>query len=283
MNTQPSPGRALDPEKLLRRLEKRLAKSEFRRTELEELMDGSQAFQRRVITDIEAAKAKIEQLYASLEIEQIRTEQLLRSIMPESIAEELKANGKVRPRQVESATVMFTDFVDFTKSTEAMDPVALVGMLDRYYGAFDEISAKHGVEKVKTIGDAYMTVAGDLNDSDEIDHVAATCAAAVEIMDYVSGRLDQTEADEIAGWALRIGIHTGPISTGVVGTKRLSFDIWGDTVNTAARMVSACAPNTILLSAASEKLFDQPHRVEQHGDIQAKGKGTLKAYRLRTS
>ena len=283
MTRQTSPGRAIDPEKLLRRLEKRLAKSEFRRTELEELMDGSQAFQRRVISDIEAAKAKIEHLYASLEIEQGRTEQLLRSIMPESIAEELKINGKVRPRQVESATVMFTDFVDFTKSTEAMDPVVLVGMLDRYYGAFDEIAAKHGVEKVKTIGDAYMTVAGDLNDSGDIDHVAATCAAAVEIMDYVSGRLEQTEADEFAGWAVRIGIHTGPISTGVVGTKRLSFDIWGDTVNTASRMVSACAPNTILLSAVSADLFDQPQRVEQHGDIQAKGKGTLQAFRLKTS
>jgi hypothetical protein len=174
METQPSSRRTTDPEKELRRLEKRLEKSEMRRAELEELMDGSQAFQRRVINDIAAAKTEIEQLYSSLEAEKERTEQLLRSIMPESIADELKASGTVRPRYVESATVMFTDFVDFTKSTQAMNPVALVGMLDRYYGAFDDISARHGVEKVKTIGDAYMTVAGDLNGSGQHDHVAAT-------------------------------------------------------------------------------------------------------------
>ncbi|MCX8226743.1 MAG: hypothetical protein OTI35_11755 [Sulfitobacter sp.] len=269
-----------DPEKLLRRLEKRLAKSELRRSELEALMDASQAFQRRVITDIEAQKQKIEQLYTSLETEKERTEQLLRSIMPESIAEELKASGKVRPRHIASATVMFTDFVEFTKSTQSMNPVALVGMLDRYYGAFDEIVAKHGVEKVKTIGDAYMAVAGDLNGSGQQDHVAATCAAAVEIMNYVKQNLDRTAQDEVAGWGVRIGIHTGPISSGVVGTKRLSFDIWGDTVNTAARMVTSCEANTVLLSADTAALLKSPEAVVRCDDIEAKGKGTLKAYRL---
>lgn len=273
----------MNPEKLLLRLENRLAKSEMRRAELEELMDGAHAFQRRVISDVEATKLKIEQLYASLESEQERTEQLLRSIMPEMIVAELKADGRVRPRYVPSATVMFTDFVDFTKSTEAMDPVALVGMLDRYYGAFDNIVARHGVERVKTIGDAYMAVAGDLNNTAPIDHVAAASAAAVDIMAYANRCLNNTAADEVAGWRLRIGIHTGPISTGVVGTKRLSFDIWGDTVNTAARMVSACAPNTILLSAATVGLLSRSHQVEQQSDIEAKGKGTLKAYRLITS
>ena len=272
-----------DPEKLLRRLEKRLAKSEKDRAELEELMDGSQAFQRRVIMDIEAQKNQIEQLYASLEAEKERTEHLLRSIMPETIAEELKASGKVRPRHIQSATVMFTDFVDFTKKTESMDPVALVGMLDRYYGAFDDIVARHGVEKVKTIGDAYMTVAGDLNGSGEIDHVAATCAAATAILAYVQNNLDQTAKDEVAGWGVRIGIHTGPISSGVVGTKRLSFDIWGDTVNTAARMVSACHVNTVFLSADTAALLKAPETVVRGGDIEAKGKGTLQAYRLLTS
>lgn len=280
METQASSRRAADPEKAVRRLQKRLEKSEMRRAELEELMDGSQAFQRRVINDIEAAKAKIEQLYLSLAAEKDRTDQLLRSIMPVSIADELKASGTVRPRFVKSATVMFTDFVDFTKSTEAMDPVALVGMLDRYYGAFDQIVANQGVEKVKTIADAYLTVAGDLNGSGKQDHVAATCAAAIEIMNYVKTSMDRTAQDEIAGWALRIGIHTGPISSGVVGTKTLSFDIWGDTVNTAARMVSASAPNTILLSADTVALLVDPQRVERRADIEAKGKGTLQAYRL---
>lgn len=278
-----TPHKASDPEKQIKLLEKKLARSVLRQTELEELMDGSTAFQRRVITDIEAQKAKIEQLYASLEAEQARTEQLLRSIMPETIAEELKASGRVRPRHIASATVMFTDFVDFTKSTERMDPVALVGMLDRYYGAFDDIVARHGVEKVKTIGDAYMTVAGDLNGSGEIDHAAATCAAAIEILEYVRGNHAKSAAGEIAGWALRIGIHTGPISSGVVGTKRLSFDIWGDTVNTAARMVSACEPDTVLLSAQTVRLLGPDKQVEQRANIQAKGKGTLQAYRLITS
>lgn len=281
-SSSPPSRRVPSPEKLLARLEKRLKNSELHRAELEELMDGSQAFQRRVITDIEASKAKIEQLYASLEAEQERTEQLLRSIMPESIAAELKASGRVRPRHVKSATVMFTDFVDFTNSTENMDPVALVGMLDRYYGAFDEIVAKHNVEKVKTIGDAYMTVAGDLDGTGNADHVAATCAAATEIMAYVRSGLAHVQTDEIAGWALRIGIHTGPISSGVVGTKRLSFDIWGDTVNTAARMASACDADAILLSADTAALLNDPDRVAQHSDIQAKGKGMLKAFRLIT-
>ena len=282
MTLEKPPRKGSDLDKQLRRLEKRLEKSDLRRVELEDLMDASHAFQRRVIADIEDQKSQIEQLYKSLEAEKDRTEQLLLSIMPEAIAEELKANGKVRPRHISSATVMFTDFVDFTKSTEQMNPIDLVRMLDRYYGAFDEIVAKHGVEKVKTIGDAYMTVAGDLNGAGHLDHVAATCAAATEIMAYVQHNLDHTAQDEVAGWGLRIGIHTGPISSGVVGTKTLSFDIWGDTVNTAARMVSACDENTVLLSADTAALVKPRERVVERGDIEAKGKGTLQVYRLLT-
>ena len=125
-----------DATKKLRILQKRLAKSELRREELEELLDGSNAFQRRVIIETEAAKAEIEKLYSSLSREQERTTQLLKSIMPESIAAELKEHGRVRARRTESATVMFADFVDFTRSTENLDPVDLVATLDVYYSAF---------------------------------------------------------------------------------------------------------------------------------------------------
>ncbi|TCL00367.1 class 3 adenylate cyclase [Shimia isoporae] len=269
--------RAGDPERRLRRLEKRLNKSEMRRAELEHLMDGGQAFQRRVIQEVEDAKAEIERLYESLSLEQARTNQLLRSIMPEAVAEELKERGRVRPRRTKSATVMFADFVNFTLHTENMDPVALVRTLDRYYSAFDAIAASHGVEKVKTIGDAYMCVAGNLADVQSSEHAAQMCRAAVDIMKAVADlRSEETN------WSIRIGLHSGPISSGVVGSERLSYDIWGDTVNTAARVADATGINEIFLSESTHALLSDDQGTTYHGEVEAKGKGLVRLYQLIT-
>jgi class 3 adenylate cyclase len=282
--TVTSPSRD-DPARALRLLEKRLRKSQMRRTELEHLMDASHAFQRKVIKEIEAARAEVERksreletLYRSLQSEQARTDQLLRSIMPEPVAEELKATGRVAPRRVDSATVMFADFVAFSQTTEQLDPVVLVGALDTYYSAFDTIIAQHGVEKVKTIGDAYMCVAGAQDEGG--DHARRMAAAARSILEVVRARHAAAQREGHVAWDIRIGLNSGPVSSGVVGRDRLSYDIWGNTVNVAARVVKACAVNTVTLSQATRDLIGNTRASSALGRVEAKGIGSIAIFSL---
>ncbi|QIE43155.1 adenylate/guanylate cyclase domain-containing protein [Meridianimarinicoccus aquatilis] len=274
-----------DPARQIRLLEKRLSKANMRRTELEHLMDTSHAFQRNIINEIEAARAEVERksheleaLNASLQVEKARTDQLLRSIMPEQVAEELKTTGRVAPRRVENATVMFADFVSFSTTTERLDPVELVGMLDHYYSAFDQIIATHGVEKVKTIGDAYMCVAGAQND--EEDHARRMLSAARGILMFVRESRKVPTATRHSAWDIRIGINSGAVSSGVVGHDRLSYDIWGNTVNTAARVVKASAVNTITLSESTRFLVGNDPAINALGLVEAKGIGNVAIYRF---
>ena len=267
----------------LRILRKKLDKARRTQAELENLMDASHAFQRNIIKEMEASRAEIvaksrelEAAYASLQAEQARTDQLLRSIMPDDVADELKSTGRVQPRRVDSATVMFADFVAFSAATERLDPVVLVRMLDQYYSAFDRIIARHGVEKVKTIGDAYMCVAG-MRPGDDRTHARGMLGAAREILMFVR------DARARPGlwprmWDVRIGLNSGPLSGGIVGHDRLSYDIWGNTVNTAARIVKACAPNTITLSQSTRDLLDGDAALRALGAVKAKGIGAVTVY-----
>ena len=155
-----------------------------------------------------------------------RTEELLANILPVSIAEELKKNGKVQPKYEPAATILFTDFKGFTLLAERMEPAALIGLLDQYFSAFDEIVTRHGLEKLKTIGDAYMAVAGVpiVNRRHPID----TCLAALEIQAVMARMKAQREKMRLPTLELRVGVHSGPVMSGVVPAES-SLSISGAT------------------------------------------------------
>ncbi len=170
------------------------------------------------------------------------SETLLLNILPEEVAEELRTNGAVAPKYFEDVTIIFTDFVGFTTSTEKLAAEDLVRLLHDYFTAFDRICARYGVEKLKTIGDAYLCIAGLPVRSPS--HPVDAVMAAFEMVEEVRSRREQG----MAPWKVRIGIHTGPVVAGVVGIDKFAFDIWGDTVNFSARMESSGAPDRINLS-----------------------------------
>ena len=176
----------------------------------------------------------MDQAHTDLTAEKARTEELLANILPTSIAEELKKNGKVQPKYVPSATILFADFKGFTLLAEKMEPVALIGLLDQYFTAFDEIVTRLRLEKLKTIGDAYMAVAGVPGASRR--HPIDACLAALEIQAVTARMKAQRERYGCLRFQLRVGLHTGPVMSGVVGRRKFTFDIWGDAVNTAALM-----------------------------------------------
>jgi class 3 adenylate cyclase len=269
----------------VRILRKKLAKARQTQAELERLMDASHTFQRNIIKEVEASNAEIarksrelERAYASLQAEQARTDQLLRSIMPDDVATELKSTGRVQPRRAENATVMFADFVAFSTATERLDPVALVEMLDHYYSAFDRILAQHGVEKVKTIGDAYMCVAGMRPGDGAVQARQMLNAARAILMFVRDARTRPGKSPRM--WDVRIGLNSGPISSGIVGRDKLSYDIWGNTVNLAARVVKSCAPNTITLSQSTRDLLGGDPALHALGAVAAKGIGDVTVYRF---
>ncbi|MGY4280904.1 adenylate cyclase [Bradyrhizobium sp. LM2.7] len=198
--------------------------------------------------------------------EKARTEELLRNVLPAPIADELKRSGKVRPKYTRSATILFADIQGFTLLAERSEPVRLIKLLDEYFTALDEIGARHGLEKVKTIGDAYMAVAGVL--SPDRRHSIDACLAALEMRTKV----DQFKARYEGEYALqlRIGIHTGPVISGVVGNRRLTFDIWGDAVNTAWLMEAFGVAGRINVSESVAGHIQGLFELEPRGPIEAK-------------
>jgi class 3 adenylate cyclase len=237
----------------------------------------SQLDLRRRLIEFDQAMKELDQTHADLSAEKARTEELLANILPVSIAEELKKNGKVQPKYEPAATILFTDFKGFTLLAERMEPAALIGLLDQYFSAFDEIVARHGLEKLKTIGDAYMAVAGVpvANRRHPID----TCLAALEIQAVMARMKAQREKMRLPTLELRVGVHTGPVMSGVVGRRKFTFDIWGDAVNTAALMEANGAPGRINVSesvAGVKKLFE----LEPRGPIAAKHERTHEMFFL---
>ncbi len=215
-------------------------------------------------------------LAKNLEEERLKSDRLLLNILPESIAEELKKTDRVRPLNYEVATVMFTDFVGFTSSAEKLPAQDLVSQLDECFRAFDEITRRNGLEKIKTIGDAYMAVAGV--PSPTPSHARDCVQAALEIADFMAARQNQREREGLAHWELRIGVHTGPLVAGVVGSDKFVYDVWGDTVNTAARMESSGAPGRVNVSGTTHDLIQDAFECEYRGKIAAKNKGSIDMY-----
>jgi class 3 adenylate cyclase len=222
--------------------------------------------------NLSAARDQLHQRQAELEEARHRAEKLLLNILPARAAKELTEKGSVDPRYFEDVTIMFTDFVGFTLSTEKLAAEELVEMLHDYFTAFDQISRRYGLEKLKTIGDSYMCLSGlpVRNPAHPVDVVMA----AIEMLRAVADR----QLVNPKGWGVRIGIHTGPVVAGVVGIEKFAFDIWGDSVNFSSRMESSGAPNRINVSERTwsrvKDFFDCEHR----GRIQTKDKREVDMY-----
>ncbi|HEY9177072.1 MAG TPA: adenylate/guanylate cyclase domain-containing protein [Flavipsychrobacter sp.] len=205
--------------------------------------------------------------------EKQKSEELLLNILPEEVAEELKNRGATTAQQYDRVTVLFTDFVDFTVAGEHMGSQALVEELHNCFKAFDGIMDKYGIEKIKTIGDAYLAVCG-LPTADEY-HAEKVVQAAQEIRNFMVQRREQLGNKT---FEVRIGVHSGSVVAGIVGVKKFAYDIWGDTVNTAARMESHSEAGKINVSQTTYELVKDKFSCTYRGEIEAKGKGQLKMY-----
>ena len=211
----------------------------------------------------------------TIEHERQRSEELLLNILPHAISSELKTEGFAKARRYEFATVMFIDFKSFTKISEQLSPEDLVKQLDMYFRAFDFIIAQYKLEKIKTIGDAYMVASGL---SDRLSSPTNMVKAALEIQEYLSDTaLDKKELGE-PHFEARIGIHTGPVVAGVVGVKKFAYDIWGDTVNVAARLQETCETGSINISEATFNEIKYFFPCTYRGRLNAKNKGVIDMY-----
>jgi len=212
----------------------------------------------------------------TIERERQRADTLLQNILPEKTAEELKTNGTVKPIYYESVTVLFSDFKNFTTIAESLSPEALVAELDEYFRLFDAIVAKHGLEKIKTIGDAYMC-AGGLPEPNET-HALDMVSAAVEMQKSIRVLAVKKAAAGQPFFEMRIGINTGPVVAGVVGSHKFAYDIWGDTVNTAARLEHGGEPGKINISEATWEKVREVFSCTFRGKLPAKNKGEIAMY-----
>jgi class 3 adenylate cyclase len=209
-----------------------------------------------------------------------KSDDLLLNILPKKTAEELKENGMVKAKKFESVTIMFTDFQAFTKYSHTLSPEVLVKTVDYYFSKFDEIIEKYSLEKIKTIGDAYMC-AGGLN-SESPDHHLKIMKAAFEISEFIK-ESKSSDLGEMAHFDIRIGINTGPVVAGVVGKKKFAYDIWGDSVNVASRMESNSQAGRINVSENTYQLIKNKFHCEYRGEIEVKNKGLMKMYFVESS
>lgn len=205
--------------------------------------------------------------------EKQKSDDLLRNILPEEVANELKQKGTSAARYFDHVSVIFTDFVDFTKAGERFTPQQLVDELHTCFRAFDDIISKYHIEKIKTIGDAYLAVSG--LPAADADHAVKTVKAAIEIKRFMNER-KQRLGDQT--FDIRIGIHSGAVVAGIVGVKKFAYDIWGDTVNTAARMEQSGVANTINISQTTYDLVKHHFNCTYRGEIAAKNKGDMNMY-----
>ena len=205
--------------------------------------------------------------------EKKRSDELLLNILPAEVAEELKDKGSADAKYFEEVTVFFSDFVGFTKVAERMTPQQLVNELDACFKGFDHIMTKYNIEKIKTVGDAYLAVSGlPMGDP---NHAEKIINAAIEIRQF---QLDRKKVLGDMTFEVRIGAHSGSVVAGIVGVKKFAYDIWGDTVNTAARMEQNSQPGKINISENTYNIVKDKFECTFRGKIQAKNKGELSMY-----
>ncbi len=217
-------------------------------------------------------QSQLEEKNKAIDTERQRSDELLLNILPDSIAEELKNNGRAAARHYDSVSVLFSDFVGFSKLAQQNDPAVLVEALDTAFRAFDEITRNYQLEKIKTIGDAYMCASGIPDPSN--DHAARTVLAALAMQDWLA---------QHPFFQARIGIHTGPVVAGVVGSHKFAYDIWGDTVNLAARLEEAGVPGKVNVSSAVCELLDETFIYTLRGKMPVKNAGEMEMYFVQAS
>ena len=214
--------------------------------------------------------------YKNISREKKRSESLLLNILPAETAKELKQNGKVEAVKFDEVTVLFTDFVQFTKVAEQTEPEQLVKSIGYYFKEFDDITTKYGLEKIKTVGDSYMCACGLPTPNPA--HARNVIKAAKEMLELVKNELNAK--DGLNHFEIRIGVHTGPVVAGIVGIKKWQYDIWGDTVNIASRMESMSEPGRVNLSETTWQIIKDEFPCEYRGEIEAKNRGPMKMYFL---
>jgi class 3 adenylate cyclase len=212
--------------------------------------------------------------YRAISKEKKTSENLLLNILPSDTAEELKEYGKVQAKKFDSVSVLFTDFKDFTRYSSSLTPENLVRSVDYYFSKFDEVIGKHGLEKIKTMGDSYMC-AGGLHFHQD-DHALKMMQASFEMVQIMEE--SKNDSDNIMAYDIRIGVNSGPVVAGVVGTKKFAYDIWGDTVNVASRMESNSERGKINISQNTYALIKDRYDCEYRGEIEVKNKGMMKMY-----
>ena len=209
-----------------------------------------------------------------------RSDELLLNILPEKVAEELKVKGEANAQLIDRVTVLFTDFKGFTQISERLSPKELVDEINACYSAFDHIMEKHGVEKIKTIGDSYMAAGGLPVPNDT--HAFDVLEAALAIQAFMRDRNAKRAAAGVPYFEIRIGIHSGSVVAGIVGVKKFAYDIWGDTVNTASRMESSGEAGKVNISQSTYELVKEQYRCVHRGKISAKDKGDVDMYFVET-
>src|ERR1035437_1389512 len=209
-------------------------------------------------------------------IEKEKTEALLANVLPKNTASEIMEKGKATKIKYNFVTVLFSDIQGFTKIAEEMNPEILIDELDKFFFYFDSVVEKFGIEKIKTIGDAYMC-AGGIPEKNRTNPVEVILAA-LEMKGYMNNLKETSEFEGMKYWDIRIGIHTGTVVAGVVGQKKLSYDIWGDTVNTASRMESSGEAGKINISGTTYEFVKEFFTCEYRGKMPVKYKGELEMY-----
>jgi class 3 adenylate cyclase/Tfp pilus assembly protein PilF len=240
-----------------------------------DLLNNQKRTQRIIMYSLGFVVLLIALFYRRISKEKDRSDLLLLNILPSKTAKELKEKGRVEARKFKAVTVMFTDFEGFTRHSQDLTPEKLVKSVDYYFSAFDKIIEKYGLEKIKTIGDAYMCTGGLIQKGPF--QPIKVIEAAFEILEFVENEQSSNE-NEIAHFRIRIGINTGPVVGGVVGTKKFAYDIWGDTVNVAARMESNSKAGRINISENTYELVKDRFDCEYRGEIDVKNKGMMKMY-----
>jgi predicted ATPase/class 3 adenylate cyclase len=246
------------------------------RIELLNLLSGQMAISIENALLYENLEEKVIERTRELNEEKEKSESLLRNILPDETAEELKRTGTAKAKEFELATVLFTDFKNFTKMSENMSAVDLIAKINHCYIAFDKIITKYGIEKIKTIGDSYMCAGGI--PIEKSSNPYDTVKVAIEIRDFMLEEKRKHDEKGEVFFEVRIGLHTGPVVAGIVGIKKFAYDIWGDTVNIASRMESSGEPGRINISGTTYELVKDKFNCIYRGEIEAKNKGMVNMY-----
>ena len=218
---------------------------------------------------LEEAHEREQEYLAEIESEREKSDSLLLNVLPEEIAQRLKQGENTI-----ADSVLFADVVDFTRLSAAITLEQVIGLLNEVFSAFDRLTEKHGLEKIKTIGDAYMMVGGLPTPRE--DHAEAIAEMALDMQEEI----ERYNAQHGSSVQIRIGINSGPVVAGVIGTKKFIYDLWGDTVNTASRMESHGIEGSIQLTQATRELVRDKYELQERGVIEVKGKGLMTTYFL---